>query len=190
VPSTDTADDLGSFTADGTTVNVTGDMSFGYPPLEEMLAKDPGDLAGHGIYPTYYYEYGFTFDGSNQITAYNTQDRAISGEEIDLSYDAEGGMYYFALVIDMSDLSDTYGLHFDLYNSEVIVNSVLRGNGNNVNSNHIVDVDVTQFAPFSHDGEVRVPEPSTLLLLGAAMVFMGLLGLKKKVWQGKAVKNS
>ncbi|HAS18026.1 MAG TPA: hypothetical protein DCR39_09160, partial [Nitrospiraceae bacterium] len=42
------------------------------------------------------------------------------------------------------------------------------------------DCDITQFAPFSHDAESKkVPEPSTLILLGTGLVALSLWRLKK-----------
>ena len=66
------------------------------------------------------------------------------------------GMYYAALTIDTSLLDTDYVIHFDLYNTK------LKRGG---------DIDVTQFAPFSHDAQsAAVPEPSTVLLLGSGLV--------------------
>src|SRR4051812_13972164 len=79
VPSTSTAGTDGSFTFTSTTplgsgtvgshtVNVTADMTYGYPPLESTLAGagfDPGDLSAHGVFPDYYYEQKFNFSSSN-----------------------------------------------------------------------------------------------------------------------------
>lgn len=150
---------IGSFDFDGTTVNVTGDMTYGTAPLETYLIMqgwDANDLPKHGIYPSYFKEFAFTFDPANQINPYNTQDRAISGDPISLS---GSGMYYAAFTIDSSMLDATYGLHFDLYSKYV------NGSG---------DIDVNQFAPFSHDAE-RIPEPSVIMLLGAGIVLTHLL---------------
>ena len=60
---------LGSFTlgTQGGTqnlVDVTAGMTYGVPPLEQMATLqgfDPGDLAKHGVYPTYFYELRFYF---------------------------------------------------------------------------------------------------------------------------------
>ena len=114
-----------------------------------------GDLPKHGIFPTYFSEFEFQFSSSNQISAYNTMQRAIFGSSIPAS---GTGMYYAAFTIDTSLLDPNYVIHFDLYNTKL-----KKG----------IDIDVTQFAPFSHDAESRhqeVPEPSTVLLLGSGLV--------------------
>ena len=79
VPQTSTSTDLGSFTFNGTTIDVTADMVYGVPPLEANLAFDANDLSKHGIFPTYFAEFEFTFDPNNTATAYNTQDDAGEG---------------------------------------------------------------------------------------------------------------
>lgn len=150
---------LGSFVFNGTTIDVTSGMEYGVPPLEAILAADPGDLPTHGIFPTYFKEFEFQFNSVNRIASYNSQDRAISGTALNTAYASNGGMYFASFDVDTSLLSSGYEIHFDLYNS-----SVKRG-----------DVDVTKFAPFSHDAETTstsVPEPGTLLLMGT-----GLTGL-------------
>lgn len=173
VPQTGPASsDLGSFTFNGGTINVTGDMTYGVPPIETIATQlsDPGDLATHGIFDTYFSEHTFDFVGASQSGLYNTADDAGQGPI------AGTGMYYRAFTFDVTNLSEDFAIHFDLYNLEVIATC-------NQNPNCVAgDIDQSQFAPFSHDaqsgpgdggnGEEEVPEPGMAFLLGA-----GLLGL-------------
>lgn len=160
----------GSLDFDGTTINATSDMVYGTPPLEEGLAEhDGGDLGKHGIYDTYFKEYAFKFDASNRIRAYNTQDRAISGAPIDLTYASRGKtLYYAAFNVDISSLDPSVRPHFDLYTTYTRY-----GRGGK-------DIDILKFAPFSHDAEaVSVPEPSTAVLLLAGVTALWLFRTRR-----------
>ena len=167
-PRTSEPGDIGSFTFQGNDIEVTGDMIYGIPPLEIVTiipGFDPGDLSKHGIFETYFSEFGFTFS-SSQISPYNTADRAESGGAIPST---GNGMYYAAFTVDTSNLDSDYIIHFDLYNETI------KNNG---------DVDISSFAPFSHDAEschdcTPVPEASTVLLLGAG--FAGLWMFKRLI---------
>lgn len=154
---------FGSFTFDGTTVNVTADMRYGVPPLEDYLSKDPGDLSRHGIFDTYFTQFKFQFSGSNVTQAYNSQDDAGQGPT---AYSTGDKMYYQSFQVDTSLLAAGYSIHFDLYNTKLG-----RGTG---------DIDVNKFAPFSHDANstTSVPEPTTMLLLGFGLV--ALAGVRRR----------
>ncbi len=157
---------IGSFNFNGTTINATGDMTFGVPPIEAVLGTtqgfDAGDLSKHDVFPTYFSEFGFQFNSTNQITAYDTQERAIDGDPIPTS---GSGMYFAAFTLDTSSLDPDYVLHFDLYNTELFT---ARRTG-------LIDIDADDFARFSHDAQSshrEVPEPSTLLLFGIGFLWL------------------
>ena len=172
VPAVDSGS-YGSFSVNGSTINVTGDMTFGTPPLETILggaAKDPGDLPSHGVFPTYFAERMFAFSAADQSGIYNTQDKAGAGPQ------AGTGMYFARFDFDLSGLLPGYGLHFDLYN-ESLVSACKNGNCT------IGDIDVNKFAPFSHDAQAMVtavPEPETYAMLLAGLGIMALVFRRRR----------
>jgi hypothetical protein len=159
---------LGSFTFAGQTIRVTEDMTYGTPPIETYLGdsatKDPGDLRPHGVFPTYFYEFDFQFSSTNKAVAYNSQDDVGAGP----TPSSVGSFFYQAFTVDTSLLDPNYVIHFDLYNTALARRSS-------------TDLDVTQFAPFSHDAESghKVPEPVTLLLLGSGLLGLGFFARKR-----------
>lgn len=168
-PQVSTPADLGSFTYNSTTVNITSDMTYGRPPID-TFGDDSGDLAPHGVFPTYFKEVEFSFDSSNQSGIFNTQDNPTWGPQ------SGSGMYYNLFSIDTSNLAVGYAIHFDLYNTKLCIN----GKGSCDGSG---DVDITQFAPFSHDAQSMtsvVPEPETYAMMLAGLGLLGFSARRRK----------
>jgi PEP-CTERM motif len=137
--------DLGSVNFGGVDYNVTGDMMYGTPPVS--MGSLTGSLPTHGIYPTYYKEFAFSFAGDPEVMAYDVQTNSLTN----------GVLLYHSFAVDVSGLNAGYSVHFDLYDEEF-----KKKGGTTLG-----------FAPFSHDAEAsNVPEPATLSLFG-----MGLLAL-------------
>jgi hypothetical protein len=154
---------LGSFTWEGTAYDVTGDMTYGTPPIESsgLAPTDPGDLSPHGIFPTYFAEFSFQFSETNRTERYNVQEEP--GGLTPTS--ATNNVAYYALFNITTSLSGTDVLHFDLYDSYIKTCS-------NTNSCVLDDTEIEHFAPFSHDAQSSssVPEPQSLLLFGTGLV--------------------
>lgn len=161
---------LGSFTYNNNTVNVTSDMTYGTPPIDAISsAFDPGDLAPHGIFDTYYKEVAFSFSIANQSAVFNTQVNPSWGPQ------SGSGMYYQQFDIDTSNLESGYEVHFDLYNTKLCAGSQGQCGGT-------TDTDITQFAPFSHDAQsaTPIPEPETYAMLLAGLGLMGFIARRRR----------
>jgi hypothetical protein len=176
-PQQNTAANLGSFTfgqtgTTPTTVGVTADMTYGVPPLESFLAlqgMDPGDLAKHGVFPTYFAQFEVHFTAVNTTLAYNTANNPGG-----LSPNPSGTAYYVSFTGDSSLLAAGYNLHFDLYSTELL-------NCGKKGFPLCKDVDINKFAPFSHDAETteRVPEPSSALFAALGLVAAGVARFRR-----------
>lgn len=137
------------------TFNITinnghGDMTpvptmFGTPP-----ETDPHKLSPHGIFPTYYEIYEFHFDG-DPTTIFDTQPGGETGM-------GEGFEEKFNVTVNFLTGG---GVHFDLFTME--------GNG------LLSENDLTfGWAPYSHDAEMMIPEPTAALVFGMGLLVVGI----------------
>lgn len=169
---------FGSFDVDSTTVTVTGDMTYGAPPLtgDPSPLWEAGDLAKHGIFETFYYEVAFQFDASDVTLVYDTQTTRFadgfddSVTQLFCEQNIGDCMYFVELEIDKTLLNSALQLHFDLYNTGL---RECRNNPNCDPNDMIIDGDPYAFAPFSHDAETIIPEPNGLMLFAAGLLVAG-----------------
>ena len=146
--------DYGSFTLNGTVFDVTGGMVFGTPPLDTF--GRPDSLPTHGIYDTYYTEFGFNFNSAQASNPYDVTDTGNIG----VIPVAGTGAFWKMFEFNVTELTANTLLHFDLYRVDPTTGTLFSANS---------------FAPFSHDAEDgppsnNVPEPQILILLGMGLI--------------------
>jgi hypothetical protein len=169
--------DFGSFTFAGMTYDYTNTV-FGAPPLESGVVTqlfEAGDLAKHDVFNTAFGEHRFDFDSLVEGVADNTRSSVDTQNDpgTDPLANIGNNLAYVGFNYDTTGLLDGYTLHFDLYSAELKI--CVRENGGCTTG----DVDITDFAAFSHDAGTTccttdLPEPNSLgiALLGAVgMVF-------------------
>jgi hypothetical protein len=136
--------DLGSIVINGVTYDVTADMTYGTPPLNDPAGadKDAGDLGTHGIYNTFYTQIAIDFVSGQTINEYNAQNDSGDPEG---KISATGTSFYDKITVDTTNLDSSVELHLDLY-------SILVVQCTDDPNCPITDLDADLFAPFSHDG--------------------------------------
>jgi len=156
---------LGSFSWNGDNFAVTEDMLYGTPPLEASgVLPDPGDLAPHSIFPTFFQEFSFQFSPDNRTEKYDTATNP--GGLTPTS--STTNISYFATFNVTTSLTGGNEIHFDLYNSRI-------QKCRTQPASCTYDEDIFFFAPFSHDAESshKVSEPQSMALMSVGLFLVG-----------------
>lgn len=154
----DNPDGIASANIGGTYLN---DWTWGDAPLATVDPDLPGDgdLAGHGIYPSWYAEFNAgnfrVADGGGigdvQPDAFGDHFDPSAGYLDPQNANQLGEIKKFSV-----DLAGAFSFHFDAYSLNP-------------------DGSIAHFAPFSHDaGSTHTPEPATMLLFGLGLAGAGV----------------
>ena len=150
---------FGTFDVDGTTLGASAsDWNFGTPPVGSVTPPYNDSLSPHGVFPTWYIQYAFKFGGNGTTSVFQT-----NADDPGYMTDTDKG-WRNDFSIDTSnfllDPASHMALHVDLYTLDA---------NNNVYAS----------APYSHDAQISVPEPSPVVLLGAGLLMM-VLGFRRR----------
>lgn len=173
--------DFGSFSIDGMTFD-SANTVYGTPPLESGIMTqlfEAGDLSKHDVFDTVFAEIAFDFDSLVEGTAdatrssVNTQDSPGT----DPFLNPGSNLAFVGFDYDTTGLLDGYSLHFDLYSAAI--KDCARENGGCTTG----DVDITDFAAYSHDAGTcctNLPEPNTLGIVLIGLAGMVLSGTRRR----------
>ncbi len=172
---------FGSFSINGSSYS-SGDLTYGNPPIEDfadLSGHDGGDLSPHGIFDTLFLELAFNWDPTQTRADVNVAD------DPGTALAAGDDLYWEEFAVDVSGLLAGFGVHFDLYTQ------ALKDCAKNL-PDACVDVDVDDFAPFSHDassgGGHELPEPGLPMVLMGALLGLGVArAVPRKPVTGSAV---
>lgn len=163
---------LGSFLLNGTQIDVTGDMTFGTPPVE--LFANNETLQGHGIFDTFFREETFEWNLADVTQINNVQDNP-GGSTGACDPQVEACLFFLDFSVDTAQLDPTVELHFDLYEPEFDSNDEIVG--------------IAEKAPFSHDAntngrippeETGIPEPTSIILLGVGLAGLSVMTRRRR----------
>ncbi len=142
-------------------------QGFGSPPDPDS-GNSTDDLPSHSIYDTYFYVYEFNFDGLPG-TIYDTQPGQTGS--------GSGYTELFDVTVNSLE-AGVGGVHMDLFT--VVGDGKLKTTDSNGNPLAPGDLSnqIYANAPFSHDAQYSVPEPSVLSLLALVALGLGWRGLR------------
>ena len=128
----------------------------GYAPMATYDTWDnSGDLPPHGIYPTWFTEFGLTSFGTAGLISDVNGDQGWFPTSGYASTGTDGWFQSYHI-----DISGEYAVHFDAFT--------------------LIDGEFGDKAPFSHTAGGQIPEPATMLLFGIGLAGAGVVRKLRK----------